>query len=95
MTTCQVCVGRDDVEEFLATKVWPLAAGWSPSRFERKRFVGLKYDVTSPVFGLRRPEGSSDEVIVDELERQAAEILGPWNRKEYGSLVEVCGENLR
>ena len=95
MTASQVCGGRDAVEEFLAAKVWPLAAGWSPSRFQRKRFVGLKYDVTSPVFGLRRPEGSSDEVIVDELERQAAEILGPWNKKEYLSLVEVCGGNLR
>ena len=72
-----------------------MAAGWSPSRFERKRFASLKYDVTSPVFGLRRPEGSSDEVIVGELERQAAEILGPWNKKEYHSLVEVCGGNLR
>ena len=95
MMACQVCGGRDAVEEFLAAKVWPLAAGWSPSRFERKRFAGLKYDVTSPVFGLRRPEGSSDEVIVGELERQAAEILGPWNKKEYHSLVEVCGGNLR
>ena len=51
--------------------------------------------MTSPVFGLRRPEGSSDEIIVDELERQAAEILDPWNKKEYLSLVEVCGGNLR
>ena len=64
-------------------------------RFDRKRFVGLKYDVISPVFGLRRPESASDEVIVDELERRAAEILGPWNKKEYRSLVEVCGGNLR
>ena len=95
MTACQVCGGRDVVEEFLAAKVLPLSAGWSPLRFERKRFAGLKYDVTSPVFGLRRPEGCSDEVIVAELERQAAKILGPWNRKEYGPLVEVCGENLR
>ena len=68
-----------------------MSAGWSPLRFERRRFAGLKYDVTSPVFRLRRPEGSSDEVIVAEPERQAAEILGPWNKKEYGSLVEVCG----
>jgi len=95
MTACQVCGGRDAVEEFLAAKVWPLAAGWSPVRFERKSFVGLKYEVTSPFFGLRRPEGASDEVIVDELERRAAEILGPWNKKEYRSLVEVCGGNLR
>ena len=27
MTACQVCGGRDAVEEFLAAKVWPLAAG--------------------------------------------------------------------
>jgi len=33
--------------------------------------------LTSPVFGLRRPEGSNDEVIVAELEREASDILGP------------------
>jgi len=77
MTACPICGVRDVVEEFLAAKVWPLSAGWSPLRFERKRFAGLKYDATSPVFGIRRPEGASDEVIVAELERQAAEILGP------------------
>ena len=55
----------------------------------------MEYDLTSPVFGLRRPEGSSDVVIVAELEREATEILGPWNRKEYLSLVEVCKRNLR
>ena len=91
MTACQICGGRDVVEEFLAVKIWPLSAGWSLLRFERKCFAGLKYVVTSPVFGLWRPKGCCDEVIVAELERQAAEILGPCNRKEYGSLVEVCG----
>ena len=67
MTACQICGGRDVVEEFLAAKIWPLSAGWAPLRFERKRFAGLEYDMTSPVFGLRKPEGSSDEVIVAEL----------------------------
>jgi len=95
MTACQVCGGRDVVEEFLAAGIWPLSAGWAPRGFERKRFVGMEYDLTSPVFGLRRPEGSSDEVIVAELEPEASDILGPWNRKEYLSLVEVCKRNLR
>ena len=49
----------------------------------------------SQVFGLQKLEGTSDEIIVAELEREAVEILGPWNRKEYASLVEVCGKNLR
>ena len=34
-------------------------------------------------------------MIVAELEREASEILGPWNRKEYLSLVEICKTNLR
>jgi len=94
MTACQVCGGRDVVEEFLAAGIWPLSAGWAPRGFEQKRFAGMEYDLTSPVFGLRRPEGSSDEVIVAELEREASDILGPWNRKEYLSLVEICKRNL-
>jgi hypothetical protein len=55
----------------------------------------MEYDLTSSVFGLRRPEGLSDEVIVAELEQEASDILGPWNRKKYLSLVEVCKRNLR
>ena len=77
MTACQIFGGRDVVEEFLAVKVWPLSAGWAPQGFERKGFTGLEYDVQSLIFGLQRPEGFSDEVIVAELEREAMEILGP------------------
>ena len=47
------------------------------------------------LFDLRKPEGKSDEVIVEELEREASEMLGPWNREEYNSLVEICGGNIR
>ena len=68
MTACQVCGGRDVVEEFLAAGIWPLSAGWAPRGFEQKHFARMDYDLTSPVFGLRRPKGSSDEVIVAELE---------------------------
>ena len=49
MTACQICGGRDVVEEFLAAKIWPLSAGWAPLRFERKRFAGLEYDMLSRV----------------------------------------------
>ena len=33
MIACQVCGGRDVVEEFLAAGVWPLSAGWAPRGF--------------------------------------------------------------
>jgi hypothetical protein len=95
MVACHICSGRDVVEEFLAAKVYPLSAGWAPRGFERKQFAGLDYDELSPVFGLQRLEGISDEIIVAGLEREASEILGPWNKKEYASLVEICGKNHR
>ena len=94
MTACQVCGGRDVVEEFSAAKVWPLSAGWAPRGFDRKRFAGMEYDLVASVFGLQRPEDLSDEVIVAELEREASDILGPWNKKEYPFLIEVGKRNL-
>ena len=56
MTACQVCGGRDVVEEFLASGIWPLSAGWAPQGFERKRFAGMAYDLTSPVLGFVDPK---------------------------------------
>ena len=69
------------MEEFLTAKVWPLSAGWAPQRLERKGFVSLEYDVLSPVFGLQKPEGVSDEVIVAELEREAWRFWGLGTRR--------------
>ena len=31
---------------------------------------------------------------MSELEREASDIIGPWNQKEYDSLIEVCGRNI-
>jgi len=55
----------------------------------------LDYEIPCPVFGLKKLKGRSDEMIVAELEREASDVIGPWNRKEYNSLVEVCGRNIR
>jgi hypothetical protein len=81
--------GRDIVEEYLAAKIWPLTPGWFPVRTRRVKFDCLDYEIVSPVFNLQKPLGKSDEVIVVELERAAIELLGPWNKKEYDSLVAV------
>ena len=50
---CQICTGRDVVEEFLAARVWPLSAGWAPLRLERKQFAALGYEVLFPFSGFR------------------------------------------
>lgn len=86
----QVCGGRDLIEEYLAARVWPLSPGWFPVETRSGKFDCLPYAITCPVFGLKRPEGKSDGIIVAELEREALNILGPWNRKEYDFFVAVC-----
>lgn len=86
----QACGGRDLVEEYLAAGVWPLTSGWFPVPTRRVKFGCLDCEIASPVLGLTKPEGKSDEVIVAELEMRASELLGPWNKKEYDSFIAVC-----
>lgn len=54
------------------------------------KFDCLPYEITCPVFGLRNPQQKSNETIVAELEREALNILGPWNIREYDFFVAVC-----
>lgn len=50
---------------------------WLVSYSDETKFDCLNYEIPCPVFGLQRPEGHSDEVLVAELERAASELLGP------------------
>lgn len=86
---CQVCGGRDLVEEFLAAKIWPLSLGWYPLEMKRVKFSYVEYEPT-PVLGLKKPEGPSDEAFVAELEQSACDLVGPWDKREYDSFVAVC-----
>ena len=63
---------------------WPRGFGLCPlvgllEGSSESVFTRMEYDLTSPIFGFQRPEGSSNEVIVAKLEREASDILGPWN----------------
>lgn len=64
----QVCGARDLVKEYLAAKIWPITPGWFPIQTRGVKFDCLPYEIVCPVFGLRKPEGKSDEIIVAELE---------------------------
>jgi hypothetical protein len=89
-TASRVCGGRDLVEEYLEARIWPLTSGWFPVRSHHVKFDCVDWEVAFPIFGLSKPEGKSDEVIVAELEMAASELLGPWNKKEYDSFIAVC-----
>lgn len=76
--------------EYLAAKFWPLSTGWFPVQTREVKFYCLEYEIVCPIFGLRRPNGKSNETIIAELEHEAMQLLGPWNKKEYDSFVVVC-----
>ena len=63
-----VVSGPDLIEEFLATKIWPLSCGWLPDSFAKIEVSGLKERLPYPNFRLQKPSGVSDEFIVEEAE---------------------------
>ena len=62
---------------------------------KKVKFSCLAHEIECPVFGLKRPEGLSDHAIVSEVERDACNLLGLWNRKEYDSFMAICKHESR
>ena len=87
--------GRDLIEEYLAAKVWPLTRDWLPGAFSKVRVAGLEDKLSFPDFGLRKPEGVSDDMIVEEIEQEAVAIAGPFLSKERDSFEAICSEKVR
>ena len=74
----------------VAAKVWPLSPGCYPFGLRKVKFSCLAFEIDCPVLELKRPEGLSDHVVVSDVERDACNLLGPWNRKEYTSFMAIC-----
>ena len=91
----RVVSGRDLIEEYLAAKVWPLTRDWLPGAFSKVQVDGLKDKLPFPDFGLRKPEGVSDDMIVEEIEQEAVAIAGPFLSKERDSFEAICSEKVR
>ena len=87
--------GRDLIEEYLAAKVWPLMRDWLPGAFSKVLVVGLKDNLPFPDFGLWKPVGVSDDMIVEEIEQEAVAIAGPFLSKERDSFEAICSEKVR
>ena len=68
-SVARVVSGRDLIEEYLSTKVWPLTRDWLAGAFSKVQVDGLKDKLPFPDFGLRKPEGVSDDMIVEEIEQ--------------------------
>ena len=95
MAAARVVGGQDLVEEFLAVKVWPLTSGWLLDSFSKVKVDGLRDSLPFPSFGLAKPEGVFDDLIVDEIEQQVMVLVGPYNSKECDSFVDCCPDQLQ
>lgn len=77
----------------MAAGVCPLASGWTPKRIEKRLFPSCSVELPYPRFKLEREVDRSDEVIVDEIEQQACNLLGPYTEKEHEAARAIlCDE---
>jgi hypothetical protein len=51
--------------------------------------------IPCPVFGLKRPSDSSDEVIMSKIELEANALLGAYNWKYHKAFLECCSRGSR
>ena len=66
-TATSVIGGRDLVEEYVVSKVWPLSCGWLPKEFTKIKIDHLVKELPYPRFGWTKPEGITDEFIVEDI----------------------------
>ena len=95
VTASRVCGGRDLVEEFVVARIWPLTPGWYSFGFQKVKFDSLSVEIDCFVLGLKKPNGVSDHSFVSEVERDARNLLGPWNRKEHAAFLKICKHGKR
>ena len=55
----------------------------------------MKDSLSYPSFGLGKPTGISDELIVEEVKQEATILVGPYNQKENDSYVKCCPNQVR
>jgi len=87
--------GRDLIEEFICSSIWPLSAGWDPNPLAKAKVRTSKESVPFPKLALLKPPGKSDKAIVAEVEERAVELVGPYLSKEHNSFIACCSSGCR
>jgi hypothetical protein len=59
-----VITTRDALEELLATDIWLCKPRWGLWAFKMRKLPGLDFEMSSPKFNVKRPDGKTDEEIV-------------------------------
>jgi hypothetical protein len=78
-----VITTRDVLEEFVAVDIWLCRPRWGSWAFKMQKLLGLDYEVQSPKFNVKRPDGKTDEVIVAEVENKVVQMIDNYTHKEW------------
>jgi hypothetical protein len=98
--------GRDIIEEFVATRVWPISSGWSPTELVYYNVNWADQKVPFPKFGIKLREDQSAKAFMDEVEKKVNVMVGEYTMNEYKAykalvkhrkkinrvFSEVCGD---
>jgi hypothetical protein len=98
--------GRDLIEEFAATNIWPISLGWAPREIVSFNVNWVAQEVPFPLFGLHLRDGQSAEDFMIEVEKKVNDMIGEYTMNEYKAyknlvkhkkkinqvFSEICGE---
>jgi hypothetical protein len=73
----------DALEEFVAADIWSCQPRWGSWAFKVQKLPGLDYEVRSPKFNVKRPDGKRDEEIVAEVEKKVVQMIDNYTHKEW------------
>jgi hypothetical protein len=75
--------GRDIIEEFVATQVWPISYGWAPTEIVSFNVNWAAQEVPFPKFGIKLREGQSADAFMVEIEKRVNLMIGEYTMNEY------------
>jgi hypothetical protein len=75
--------GRDIIEEFTATQVWPISYGWAPTEIVNFNINWVAQAVPFPRFGLQLRDGQSVDDFMIEIEKKVNAMIGEYTMNEY------------
>jgi hypothetical protein len=75
--------GRDIIEEFVATRIWPISYGWAPTEIVNFNVNWAGQEVPFLKFGLQLRDGQSADNFMLEIERRVNLMIGEYSMNEY------------
>jgi hypothetical protein len=83
--------GRDIVEEFVATEIWPISHGCAPNEIVYFIVNWATQEVPFPKFGIKLREGQSADAFMVEVEKKVTLMIGEYTMNEIQG-IQGAGE---